>query len=62
LPDLFDEFFIDLTNIGAGPDAEQNKAQLIEHFENILQGNEEALSQLNDMITVSTNAQYRQGL
>jgi putative protease len=62
LPDLFDEFFIDLTNIGAGPDAEQNKAQLIEHFENILQGNEEASSQLNDMITVSTNAQYRQGL
>ncbi len=62
LPDLFDEFFIDLTNIGAGADAEQNKAQLIEHFENILQGNEEASTQLNDMITVSTNAQYRQGL
>ncbi|MBL4799128.1 MAG: U32 family peptidase [Oleispira sp.] len=62
LPDLFDEFFIDLTNIGAGPEAEQNKAQLIEHFENILQGNEEASTQLNDMITVSTNAQYRQGL
>jgi putative protease len=62
LPDLFDEFFIDLTNIGAGPEAEQNKAQLIEHFENILRGNEEASTQLNDMITVSTNAQYRQGL
>ena len=62
LPDLFDEFFIDLTNIGAGPDAQQNKAQLIEHFEQLLQGNQEASSQLNDMIAVSTNAQYRQGL
>ena len=62
LPDLFDEFFIDLTNIGAGADAEENKAQLIEHFENILQGNEEASTQLNEMVTISTNAQYRQGL
>jgi putative protease len=62
LSDLFDEFFIDLTNIGAGSKAEQNKAQLIEHFEKLLQGNQEASIQLNEMITISTNAQYRQGL
>ena len=62
LSDLFDEFFIDLTNIGAGSKAEQDKAQLIEHFENLLQGNEQASTQLNEMITISTNAQYRQGL
>lgn len=62
LADLFDEFFIDLTNIGAGSKAEQNKAQLIEHFESLLQGNESASIQLNEMISVSTNAQYRQGL
>jgi len=62
LSDLFDEFFIDLTNIGAGSKAEQDKAQLIEHFENLLQGNEQASTQLNEMISISTNAQYRQGL
>ena len=62
LSDLFDEFFIDLTNIGAGSKAEQDKAQLIEHFENLLQGREEAAIQLNEMISISTNAQYRQGL
>jgi putative protease len=62
LADLFDEFFIDLTNIGAGSKAEQDKAQLIEHFENLLQGNEQASAQLNQMISISTNAQYRQGL
>ena len=62
LSDLFDEFFIDLTNIGAGSKAEQDKAQLIEHFENLLQGKDEAAIRLNEMISISTNAQYRQGL
>ena len=62
LSDLFDEFFIDLTNIGAGSKAEQDKVQLIKHFENLLQGNEQASIQLNDMVSISTNAQYRQGL
>jgi U32 family peptidase len=62
LADLFDEFFIDLTNIGAGSKAEQDKAQLITHFENILNGDNHARQKLNNMITVSTNAQYIQGL
>lgn len=62
LPDLFDEYFIDLTNIGSGESAVEDKAQLIEHFTNLIQGNEEAAMHLNDMVTISTNAQYRQGL
>ncbi len=62
LSGLFDEFFIDLTNIGAGSKAEQDKTLLIKHFENLLQGNEHAAAQLNEVINVSTNAQYRQGL
>ena len=62
LGDLFDEFFIDLTNIGSGDSAVEDKAQLIEHFEHLLQGKKEAADQLNDMVTLSTNAQYRQGL
>jgi len=62
LADLFDEFFIDLTNIGAGSKAELDKAQLIKYFENLLKGDDQAPHQLRDMISVSTNAQYRQGL
>jgi len=62
LVDLFDEFFIDLTNIGAGSKAEQDKAQLIKHFENLLTGDDQTPQQLSNMISVSTNAQYRQGL
>ena len=67
LKGLFDEFFIDLTNIGSGSKAELNKAQLIEHFESFISGDDSedhALAQqhLSNMITVSTNAQYSQGL
>ena len=62
LVDLFDEFFIDLTNIGAGSKAEQDKAQLIKHFENLLTGDDQTPQQLSNMISVSTNAQYSQGL
>ena len=58
----FDEFFIDLTNIGAGSKAEPDKAQLAMHFENFLNGDEQAQQQLSKMIPVSTNAQYSQGL
>lgn len=69
LKGLFDEFFIDLTNIGSGSKEELDKAQLIEHFEKFINGGEDgneehlqAQQQLSDMITVSTNAQYSQGL
>ncbi|PWQ93549.1 peptidase U32 family protein [Leucothrix arctica] len=63
----FDEFFIDLTNIGAGSKQEHDKAQLIEYFENLLssdRGNEHthAAQQLSELVTLSTNAQYSQGL
>ena len=62
LVDLFDEFFIDLTNIGAGSKAELDKAQLIKHFENLLNGDDETPKHLSNMVSESTNAQYRQGL
>ena len=65
--DLFDEFFIDLTNIGAGSKQEHDKTQLIEYFENLLgseHGDEHiyAVKQLSELVTLSTNAQYSQGL
>ncbi len=59
---LFDEFFIDLTDIGAGSKERLDKAQLIHHFENVLNGVSESGVQLHEMVTVSTNAQYKQGL
>jgi putative protease len=62
LSTMFDEFFIDLTNIGAGSKEELNKVELIEHFEGLIKGNEASKSTLIDMVTVSTHAQYEQGL
>jgi putative protease len=59
---LFDEFFIDLTNIGAGSKEEQDKSLLVKHFEALLSGVEESKTELNQLVTISTNAQYRQGL
>ncbi|WP_411991103.1 peptidase U32 family protein [Agarivorans sp. DSG3-1] len=58
----FDEFFIDLTNIGAGSKAELDKAELVTQFERFLQGDEQAQQHLSEMVTVRTNAQYSQGL
>ncbi len=60
--DLFDEFFIDLTNIGSGSKEELDKALLIKHFESSISGVIESQSELKEMVTLSTNAQYQQGL
>ena len=62
LGDLFDEFFIDLTNIGAGSKPELDKTQLIKTFEKLLNGDAQSAQQLSNMVSVSTNAQYSQGL
>jgi putative protease len=67
LGELFDEFFIDLTNIGAGSKQEHDKAQLIKHFENLLKSDtqdtqKQVAEQLSSLVTLSTNAQYSQGL
>ncbi len=62
LADLFDEFFIDLTDIGSGSKAEPDKAQLMTQFENFLNGDENAQQNLDQMVTLSTRNQYSKGL
>lgn len=59
---LFDEFFIDLTNIGSGSKAKQDKSELIKHFTGAINGEQASQSHLQQIVTVATNAQYRQGL
>ena len=62
LGDLFDGFFIDLTNIGAGSKEELDKEQLIKYFEGLLKGEMESEFQLHEMVAEATNQQYMQGL
>ncbi|OUR96586.1 peptidase U32 [Halobacteriovorax marinus] len=59
---LFDEFFIDLTDIGAGSKEKLDKVALIQEFEKFLADIEQPKEILKTMVTVSTNAQYEQGL
>ncbi len=62
LSSLFDEFFIDLTDIGAGSKEVLDKAQLIQYFEGLLKGDKDSQHSLKQMVSESTNAQYIQGL
>ena len=62
LGDLFDEFFIDLTDIGSGSKAAPDKAQLLTQFENSLNGDKNAQQNLHQMVELSTRNQYRKGL
>ena len=62
LGDLFDEFFIDLTDIGSGSKAAPDKAQLITQFENMLNGDEAAPKNLEQIVELSTRNQYSKGL
>ena len=59
---LFDEFFVDLTNIGAGSKEVKDKVELIKHFEALLNGVEGSQQNLEQLVEVRTNAQYVQGL
>ncbi|MGY8641023.1 MAG: peptidase U32 family protein [Verrucomicrobiales bacterium] len=60
--DLFDEFFIDLTDIGSGSKEKLDKVKLIQEFERFLVDENQTKGALHDMVAVKTNAQYVQGL
>jgi putative protease len=60
--DLFDEFFIDLTDIGSGSKEKLDKVKLVREFEKFLVDENQTKEALHDMVEVKTNAQYVQGL
>ena len=60
--DLFDEFFIDLTDIGSGSKEKLDKVSLIQEFERFLVDENQPKEVLHEMVEVKTNAQYVQGL
>ncbi len=62
LSGLFDEFFIDLTDIGAGSKDTPDKTQLIKHFAGLLKEESKSPEHLNSLIKISTKDQYIQGL
>ncbi len=59
---LFDEFFIDLTDIGSGSKEKLDKRTLIFEFEKFLNDERQSKEFLKNMVPLSTNAQYVTGL
>lgn len=62
LSNLFDEFFIDLTDIGSGSKEKADKVELIKQFEALVKGDQTATDNLNHLVQIRTNNQYVQGL
>ncbi|MEF1280727.1 peptidase U32 family protein [Vibrio fortis] len=62
LSNLFDEFFIDLTDIGSGSKEKADKIELIKQFEALVTGDQAATDNLNHLVQIRTNNQYVQGL
>ena len=62
LSDLFDGFMIDLTNIGAGDKPTPDKVELIKQFQQLLNGQDEVLETINNLVPASTVSQYHTGL
>lgn len=66
MSDKFDDFMIDLTDIGQGDKQSPDKAALIKQFEQLLAGEqavvETVVDAVNVMVPESTNSQYYTGL
>lgn len=62
LPDLFSGFLIDLQDIKTGTQTNLDKSEIIKKFENLLCGNPDSKTELQEMIHHTTNAQYKRGI
>lgn len=62
IPDTFSSFFIDLRDIKTETKANPDKSVIIRHFENLIQGDADAIKELRQNIHPTTNTQYKKGI
>lgn len=62
VPDFFSGFSIDLRDIKTGTQTDANKSDLINNFDNLLNGNPDSKAELQEMIHHTTNTQYKRGI
>lgn len=62
LRDLFSGFLIDLRDIKTGTQTNLDKSEIIQQFENLLNGNPDSKTELQKIIHSTTNAQYKRGI
>ncbi|MGF1756535.1 U32 family peptidase [Photobacterium sagamiensis] len=62
IPDVFSSFFIDLRDITTETQIEKDKASVIQLFQNLLNGNPDSKSELEQVVYPTMNGQYIKGL
>jgi len=62
MPDLFSSFLVDLRDIKTGTQTDIDKTGIIKRFENLLNGNPDSKTELQQMIHPTTNVQYKRGI
>jgi len=62
LPDLFEGFFIDLSDLKRETKTEMDKPNVIKLFENLLNGNMDSEKELRQVIHPTIDAQYHKGI
>ncbi|MCW9023323.1 MAG: U32 family peptidase [Gammaproteobacteria bacterium] len=62
VPNIFDNFFIDLRDIKTSTNIDVDKAKLVSLFGNLLNDDPDSIQKLNQSIYPSTNTQYRKGI
>jgi len=62
IPDFFTGFMIDMRDIKTKTNIETDKMELIKHFENHINGNSDAIEEINKIIYPTTNKQYTTGI
>ena len=62
LPDLFSGFFVDLTDLKTETKIGMDKPDIIQLFENLLNGNTDSEKELRQVIHPTTDAQYYKGI
>ena len=62
LPETFSNFFIDLRAIKTNTKIDIDKAKLIKLFEDLINGNQEAETEIKQVIHQTTNMQYKRGI
>jgi len=62
LPETFSNFFIDLRAIKTNTKIDIDKAKLIKLFEDLINGNQEAETEIKQVIYPTTNVQYKRGI
>ena len=62
IPNMFSNYFIDLRNIKTETEIEISKSDIVKLFEQYIRGNDDSISEFNQVLYPTTNTQYIKGI